>query len=197
MHPIQPCSFNTEEEDRLSDSARKLHRYILKLKWTNLHKTLALLQSQGNKDNIRTSLTQCNRHGQSPLHAIAKDAPAVLIREMLQLIPSDERKDYLLAVDNCGNTPLHSLCQNAVTDADAIIVNVMASTCPQAMGVRNNQGDTPLHLFVASRGYLECDDVCLVERARMQLQRGTGPLGVYGMSSSNMPLTFRPRVTQM
>jgi hypothetical protein len=184
MHRNQARSSDTEDEDRLSDSARKLHRYIRKLKWTNLHETLALLRSQGSAIDIRTALTQCNRNGESPLHAIVKDAPALLIQEMLQIIPSAERKDYMLAVDNNGNTPLHSLCQNVMTDDDAHIVDLMASTCPQAMGVRNDQGDTPLHLFVTSRGYLECDNVRLVEQARVRLQKGTGPLGVYGMNSS-------------
>ena len=144
-----------------------------------------MLRSPTNDTAIRTALTQCNRHGESPLHAITKDAPESLMLVLLQLIPSAERKDYLLAVDNQGNTPLHSLCKHVVSDADARVVSAMAGLCPQAMGIRNDTGDTPLHLFVKSRGYLECENVHAVEQARLRLQRGSGPLGVYDMSTSS------------
>ncbi|GKY90680.1 hypothetical protein MPSEU_000041400 [Mayamaea pseudoterrestris] len=177
---LQSRSSDTEDEDRLSDGARKLHRYIRKLKWTSLSETLELLRSEGDEISIRTALTQCNRFGESPLHAISKDAPNSLIIEMLSLVPANERPDYLMAVDNNGNTPLHSLCRHMVSETDIHIVHNLATWCPQAMGVRNHQGDTPLHLFVRSDGYLDCENVRVVETARVRLQRGTGPLGLYG-----------------
>ena len=177
-------SSDTDDEERFSEDARKLHRYIRKLKWSKVHAIISMLRSQADDAAIRTALTQCNRHGESPLHAITKDAPESLMLLLLQLIPSAERKDYLLVFDNQGNTPLHCLCQHVVSVADARVVIVVANLCPQAMGLRNHAGDTPLHLFVKSRGYMESDNVPFVEQARWRLQHGSGPLGVYGMSTS-------------
>lgn len=185
-HNDETIDITAEDLPRI---VRHLHNYIRKLRWNKLHKALLILRDHGTATDIRSGLTRCNKLGETPLHAVADHAPSSLIMAMFDLIPQDEVSDYLLIVDNKGNTPLHCLCRNFVLLSDVNIVLVMTSTCPEALSIRNQQGDTPLHLFVQSKGYQEPEDALAVETARLKLQSWSSPLGIFG----NAPLNISQR----
>ncbi|GKY98532.1 hypothetical protein MPSEU_000810300 [Mayamaea pseudoterrestris] len=155
---------NSNDDD--SNASAKLrnqdfHRLIRKQKWRRLAKATDYLLRVGSDYDHRSALTKCNKYGESTLHVAAWNVPSAIFTTMLQLVPENEASDFLLEVDNNGNTVLHFACASLEHQEDFAVVRKVANMAPEALDVQNREGDTPLHALVSSKGFQRCSDFVL------------------------------------
>jgi len=130
--------------------------------WENLHQQLDFLTH--NRELVIPTLAAIHpADGSTPLHTAAWKAPSILALSIIRLLPPTDAGDRIfVTVDMDGNTPLHLCCANlspfydsntAKTSfpfLDLSVLELLLQKAPQALEIQNDEGDTPLHLFVGS-----------------------------------------------
>lgn len=152
------ASDSETDSDENSRIRVDLHRMIRKKKWRRLTKAVESLLREGKDHERRSALTKCNRYGESTLHVAAWNAPASIVKSMLLLMPPDEAGDFVLEVDNSGNTVLHFACASLEHVEELGIVREIASIAPEALEMQNRDGDTPLHSLLSSKVFRQSSD---------------------------------------
>jgi ankyrin repeat protein len=140
-------------EQTAVESRTNLHPFLKKCHWKDLLECVATLNHFKRPDEIHEALSNRDDHEATALHTAAWKAPPKLAQLMLDLIPHEERKKYLLSLDSDGNTPLHLACANLDEHVDFSIIKRVLVMAPEALGMGNNSGDSPLHLLVSSPGF--------------------------------------------
>jgi ankyrin repeat protein len=145
-------------------SLTNLHPLLMRSEWKDLLECVATLSQLKRPNMIHEALSKRDDREATALHTAAWKAPPKLARLIIDLIPHEERKQYLLSVDGDGNTPLHLACANLDELADFMIIKHVLVMAPEALEMGNDSGDSPLHLLVCSPGFCRGAD-CAVENA--------------------------------
>ncbi|GFH55810.1 hypothetical protein CTEN210_12286 [Chaetoceros tenuissimus] len=94
-------------------------------------------------------------------HTTAWKAPPPLAAKLYELLRADET-EILNTVDSDGNTPMHLCCGNLsceenIEDIEEVeqrpafkALSLLLEKSPESLDVQNNEGDTPIHLFLSS-----------------------------------------------
>jgi ankyrin repeat protein len=135
-----------------------LHQLLKRSEWKDLLECVATLSQLKRPDEIHEALSNRDDHEATALHTAAWKAPPKLARRIMDLIPYEERKQYLLSLDSDGNTPLHLACANLDEHVDFSIIKHVLVMAPEALEMGNNSGDSPLHLLVCSPGFCRGSD---------------------------------------
>jgi len=144
----------TKEEGSRTD----LHPYLNKSKWKLLLESVLDLQRFNRPEEIEMALMTLDDNNTTPLHVAAWKAPPKIALLMLNLVPGAKRREFLLAVDHDGNTPLHLACANLDERVEFSVIKHVLLLAPEALEMRNNYGDSPLHLLVSSPGFSRGQD---------------------------------------
>ena len=174
---------DSESDDASSKISTDLHKMIRKRKWNKLIKAVDQLLRKGTDHDRRSALTKCNKYGESTLHVATWNAPAAIVSSMLQLVPPDEAKDFVLEVDNNGNTVLHFACASLEQQDEFAVVREIASMAPEAIELQNRDGDSPLHSLMSSKAFHRSPDFVLEAMAEdlitllLDMKRSAGVLG--------------------
>lgn len=141
-----------EEGDEEEEDQEDLHRLLHKGDWSILKEIL--LQLKEDDFAIGAALTKLNKKKNTPVHVAVWKAPPALVKVMFDLISDSLEEDLFLLTNREGNTILHLACANLDVDhtgkVDLTIIKRLVRGGPDAMAMQNNDGDTPLHLLVAS-----------------------------------------------
>eukprot|EP00555_Chaetoceros_dichaeta_P009412 CAMPEP_0198267252 /NCGR_PEP_ID=MMETSP1447-20131203/32200_1 /TAXON_ID=420782 /ORGANISM="Chaetoceros dichaeta, Strain CCMP1751" /LENGTH=331 /DNA_ID=CAMNT_0043957757 /DNA_START=120 /DNA_END=1112 /DNA_ORIENTATION=+ len=148
-----------------------LHLDLAACAWEKLHQQLEFL-THNPKLAIPTIALTYPEDGATPLHTASWKAPSALALMVIRLLPSTEigNKGFL-QVDKDGNTPLHLCCanlspfydssgaNNSYPFLDLSVLEQLLQRAPEALAIKNGEGDTPLHLFVGSPAACYSDDL--------------------------------------
>jgi len=124
--------------------------------WEDFHYHLEVLGQQPNL--MLETLHSEGSGGANALHTTAWKCPPPLAVKFFDLLTENEYT-MLVAADSDGNTPLHLCCANLsppdTTDegkqtVDLSVLKTLLDRVPDSLEKQNNEGDTPLHLFLAS-----------------------------------------------
>lgn len=135
-----------------------LHPILEQADWHRLLEATKVLRRSKTFKDIRKAYTAINENGETALHVAAYKAPPKLAVKMLDLIPVDCRKEYLLKTDNDGNTPLHLACSVLDEHVDFCVIKNLLLLAPEALDRKNDMGDSPLHFLVSSPGFRRSTD---------------------------------------
>jgi ankyrin repeat protein len=164
VHP-QPVVYKDFKDDIASPpllldgyTTEDLHQLLKRSEWKDLLECVATLSQLKRPDEIHEALSNRDDHEATALHTAAWKAPLKLARLIMDLIPYEKRKQYLLSLDSDGNTPLHLACANLDEHVDFSIIKHVLVMAPEALEMGNNSGDSPLHLLVCSPGFCRGSD---------------------------------------
>jgi len=148
-----------------------LHLDLAACAWEKLHQQLEFL-THNPKLAIPTIALTYPKDGATPLHTASWKAPSALALMVIRLLPSTEIGNQgFLQVDMDGNTPLHLCCanlspfydssaaKNSKPILDLSVLEQLLQRAPEALAIKNGEGDTPLHLFVGSPAACYSDDL--------------------------------------
>jgi ankyrin repeat protein len=142
----------TDEEEDDNVDEEDLHQLLHKGDWVILKEIL--LQLKEDEFAIGAALTKLNKKKSTPVHVAVWKAPPALVKLMFELISDSLEEDLFLLTNREGNTILHLACANLDVDhtgkVDLTIIKRLVRGGPDAMAMQNNDGDTPLHLLVAT-----------------------------------------------
>ena len=147
---------------------------------------ISLMKFKCQKSSLSVAFVMNDDQNISIVHQAVRKAPNALILLLLDVLtscplsgqndisPEARTKQYLLLVDNDGNTPLHLACSNLqlVSKAsgdrsiDFSVIKNLLLLGHAALGIQNNVGDTPFHLIVASSAFRELS--VIVEKAAVE-----------------------------
>ena len=147
--------------------------------WALLYKSLMRCKLQGIM--VSDDMIIDSERNTTVLHLAAQKAPKTLILLILDVVmtgsggaTSTMIKNYCLCGNNDGNTPLHICCANLertvmresgeVTIDFSVIKNLLVLG-PEALVMQNKNGDTPLHLLLASNSLQRPDDPAAAQHA--------------------------------
>jgi ankyrin repeat protein len=145
-----------EEEGNNVGGPTNLHPIFEASLWQRLYECLQDLELNYFPEAIREAFTEISPRDETVLHVAAWKAPPLLCLMMLELLSSSsvsERKEMFLIGDGDGNTPLHLACANLDERLDFSVIKNILLLAPEALEMTNLNGDTPLHLLVASAGF--------------------------------------------
>lgn len=134
-------------------SRSNLHPYLQKSQWKLLLDSVLELQGLERPDVVEATLMATDENNSTVLHIASWKAPPKVALFVLNLIPNKKRKEFLLSVDSDGNTPLHLACANLDERVEFSVIKHVLLLAPDALEMRNNSGDSPLHLLVSSPGF--------------------------------------------
>ena len=151
--------------------------------WTLLTKSLMRCKHQ--RIVLSEDMIVCSKLSTTVLHLAAHKAPTALTLLLLDVMttcchsytnssnasfgaPDVTPRNYCSCGDADGNTPLHIVCANLeriqkgesgqVTIDFSVVKNLLVLG-PEALVMQNNNGDTPLHLLLASKALQQPDDI--------------------------------------
>lgn len=160
--------------------------------WTDLFESLTRCKRQ--RTLLTEEMIIYSERCTTVLHVAAHKAPSELMLLLLDVITTccdsyqygsqqDNRettgteassKNYCLCGDTDGNTPLHIVCANLkrtptrgseqVTIDFSVVKNLLVLG-PEALVMQNRNGDTPLHLLLASKALQQPDDIKTMRNA--------------------------------
>jgi ankyrin repeat protein len=139
----------TEKQDDTSD----LHPLLRAACWEWLYEALQNLQSSSDPILVKKALTSRNETGETVLHTAAYKAPLRLALQLFELVPQGEHDYFLSLQDKYGNTPLHYACASLNEEMDFSVIKRCTLMAPRTLEVKNNCGDTPLHMLVTSPAF--------------------------------------------
>lgn len=122
--------------------------------WENMHQLL----TSRDEDEVQQFFESGN--DESPFHTFLCKAPGALSLLLLDTLPEDLLANLCKARSPTdGNTALHLLCANfeIISKPELILLIRMVDAAPRALQLPNQEGDTPLHLLVASKAAREGD----------------------------------------
>jgi ankyrin repeat protein len=156
--------------------------------WTALNKSLTKCKRQ--RILLSEDMIIYSERNTTVLHLAAHKAPTALILLLLDVMTTCchahpicltdigatevSSKNYCLCGDKDGNTPLHIICANLerthvretgqVTIDFSVVKNLLVLG-PEALVMENTNGDTPLHLLLASKALQQPDDIKTMRNA--------------------------------
>jgi len=135
-----------------------LHPFFRKCDWKSLLESIKVLQRSADSTDLEEVFTSLNGDGETILHTCAWKAPPRLALMLLELVPMDRRKEFLLMLDSHGNTPLHLACANLDERVEFAVIKNILLLAPEALEIPNFYGDSPLHLLVTSPAFAKSPD---------------------------------------
>ena len=154
-------------------------------KWRDIATVMSYLQKNASLKDLRHIFTATNKDDETILHVAAWKAPQKLTLRILETIPDSHRKEYLLLPDGEGNTPLHLACANLDEKDDYIVIKNVLLLAPEALETCNYNGDTPLHLLVASDAFTQSSDFAVEVAAEEAITSMLNMVGPHNVSRQN------------
>jgi ankyrin repeat protein len=127
-----------------------------KSSWVKLHQRIEYLKSSEKLRAETVSALQDNH--MNLFHTASWKAPPKLACEFFDLLKPHEY-GLLMTTDKNGNTPLHLCCGNLLPHkinsngelaCDLSVLQILLKRAPHSLDSQNNEGDTPLHLYLSS-----------------------------------------------
>jgi len=145
--PAPPLASQGDEEN---DADGNIHRLLASGNWKKLYQALLQLKEQ-EPNRLRQILAATSADRQSTiLQVFVWMAPVALTKFMVDLMPAQA----FMNRDTDGNTVLHLCCANLEVSnkgkLDLSVLRELVQAAPRALQLPNNEGDTPLHLLMAS-----------------------------------------------
>jgi ankyrin repeat protein len=142
--------------------------------WERLH--TSLMNCKHHHAVVSADMVMHADSNTTVLHLAASNAPTAVMLLLLDVVatcsstnPMNDitqgasTKNYLLCGDDDGNTPLHLACANlehtTATQSggndtiDFSVIKNLLFHCPETLILENNNGDTALHLILASQAF--------------------------------------------
>lgn len=122
--------------------------------WENMHQLLT------SRDEAEVQQFFQSSNDESTFHTFLCKAPGALSLLLLDALSEDVSANLCKARSPTdGNTALHLLCANfeIISKPELILLIRMVDAAPRALQLPNQEGDTPLHLLVASKAAREGD----------------------------------------
>ena len=148
--PAPPLASQDDDDDDEDDADGNIYRFLASGKWKELYQTLVIMNDQ-DPNYLKELLSATTGERQSTiLQTAVCIAPVALSKFIVDLTPV---ASYMYR-DNDGNTALHLCCANLEASyngkLDLSALRELVHAAPRALQVQNDQGDTPLHLLMAS-----------------------------------------------
>ncbi len=126
--------------------------------WRDMHNRLQVLSAS--PDLVLEELCSTDSNGSNAMHFAAWKCPPQLATLLYNLL-TEQEYSYFSNVNKDGNTPIHLCCANLCIHSgqgtteghpyvDLSALEFLLERAPESLGVQNFEGDTPLHLFLAS-----------------------------------------------
>jgi hypothetical protein len=144
-----------------------MHEFLDAQDWTSLLQFMAQLR-QGSPTHIAYELSKTNPVQRATVvHRMVERAPMTLTKLVVSMIPFGSRHEILLLPDLFGNTPLHLACVNLQIEEktktiDEGVIMALGVGAPAAHTIKNQNGDVPIALLLASTAYKATTDPELV-----------------------------------
>lgn len=157
--------------------------------WTQLHNSLTICKLR--RILVSEDMIIYADRNTTALHLATQKAPTSLILLLLDVMTTCFRshpnrdtadsgtaevssKNFCLCGNSDGNTPLHIACANLertmITEAgqvtiDFSVIKNLLVLGPEALTMQNNNGDSPLHLLLASKALQQPEDITTTKNA--------------------------------